>query len=74
MPAGGVGDEFGASTVRQGKVIPICSGMARDGGFTDLYRACVEYRRCIRPSSITDYARLLPPRRVDPGPDQEVHL
>ena len=48
--------------------------MARDGGFTDLYRACVEYRRCIRPSSITDYARLLPPRRVDLGPDQEVHL
>lgn len=46
--------------------------MARDGGFTGLYRACVEYRRCIRPSSLTDYVRLLP-RRVNPGLDQEVH-
>jgi hypothetical protein len=66
------GDEFGASTARQGKVITDLFGHGPRRGFTDLYRACVEYRRCIHPSSLTD-ARLLPPRRVDPGLDQEVH-
>jgi hypothetical protein len=59
------GDEFGASTARQGKVITDLFGHGPRRGFTNLYRACVEYRRCIRPGSLTD-ARLLPPRRVDP--------
>jgi hypothetical protein len=69
------GDDFARLDPQAaGKVITDLLDMARDEGFTDLYGACLEYARRIRPGSLTNYARLLPPRPAKPGPDQEVDL
>jgi hypothetical protein len=64
------GDEFDRLDMQAaGKVITDLLGMAHDEGFTDLYSACLEYRRRIHPGSLSDYAGLLPPHRLDPVPD-----